>query len=38
MSWLSAFRKERSYPLLFDGKLRPKKAYYAVLEAADEKE
>ena len=38
MSWLSAFRKEKSYPLLFDGKLRPKKAYYAVLEAAEEKE
>ena len=35
MSWLTAFRKERSYPLLFDGQLKPKKAYYAVLGAAE---
>lgn len=34
MSWLTAFRKQRSYPLLFDGQLKPKKAYYAVLRAA----
>ena len=33
-SWLSGFRKETSYPLLFHGECEPKEAYYAVLEAA----
>ncbi len=32
-SWLSGFRKETSYPLLFHGDCEPKEAYYAVLEA-----
>ena len=33
-SWLSGFRKETSYPLVFRGKCEAKEAYYAVLEAA----
>lgn len=33
-SWLSGFRRETSYPLLFRGKCEAKEAYYAVLEAA----
>ena len=33
-SWLSGFRRETSYPLLFRGKSEAKEAYYAVLEAA----
>ncbi|MCR4791709.1 MAG: endo-1,4-beta-xylanase [Lachnospiraceae bacterium] len=33
-SWLSGFRRETSYPLLFRGKSEAKQAYYAVLEAA----
>ncbi len=33
-SWLSGFRRETSYPLLFKGKCEAKEAYYAVLEAA----
>ncbi len=33
-SWLSGFRRETSYPLLFHGDCEPKEAYYAVLEAA----
>ncbi len=33
-SWLSGFRGETSYPLLFKGKFEAKEAYYAVLEAA----
>ena len=33
-SWLTAFRKETSYPLLFWKDCEPKPAYYAVLEAA----
>ena len=37
-SWLTGFRRETSYPLLFCGKCRAKKAYYAVLEAAVPKE
>ncbi|MCR4641646.1 MAG: endo-1,4-beta-xylanase [Lachnospiraceae bacterium] len=37
-SWLSGFRRETSYPLLFHGKCEAKEAYYAVLEAAVEKE
>lgn len=30
-SWLSGFRKERSFPLLFDDQYRPKLAYQAVV-------
>ncbi|MCR4946885.1 MAG: endo-1,4-beta-xylanase [Lachnospiraceae bacterium] len=37
-SWLSGFRRETSYPLLFRGKFEAKEAYYAVLEAAVSKE
>jgi len=37
-SWLSNFRKETSYPLLFKGKSEAKEAYYAVLEKAVPKE
>ena len=33
-SWLSGFRRETSYPLLFRGKCEAKEAYYAVMEAA----
>ncbi len=33
-SWLTGFRHETSYPLLFREKCRAKEAYYAVLEAA----
>ena len=33
-SWLTGFRRETSYPLLFKGKCEAKEAYYAVLEAA----
>lgn len=33
-SWLSGFRREPSYPLLFHGKCEAKEAYYAVLKAA----
>ena len=33
-SWLSGFRRETSYPLLFHKKCEAKEAYYAVLEAA----
>lgn len=31
-SWLSGFRKETSYPLLFHGKCEAKEAYYEVLK------
>ncbi|MBR5348687.1 MAG: endo-1,4-beta-xylanase [Lachnospiraceae bacterium] len=31
-SWLSGFRRETSYPLLFHGKCEAKEAYYKVLE------
>lgn len=31
-SWLTGFRRETSYPLLFQGKCQAKEAYYAVLE------
>lgn len=37
-SWLSGFRRETSYPLLFRGKCEAKEAYYAVLEVAVAKE
>ncbi|WP_081674432.1 endo-1,4-beta-xylanase [Butyrivibrio sp. VCD2006] len=33
-SWLSGFRRETSYPLLFRGKCEAKEAYYAVLKEA----
>ena len=33
-SWLSGFRRETSYPLLFKGRCEAKEAYYAVLKAA----
>ncbi len=33
-SWLSGFRRETSYPLLFQGKCQAKEAYYAVLQTA----
>ncbi len=33
-SWLTGFRRETSYPLVFNGKCEAKEAYYAVLEAA----
>lgn len=33
-SWLSGFRREQSYPLLFHGKCEAKEAYYAVMNAA----
>ncbi len=33
-SWLTGFRRETSYPLLFDADSRPKKSYYSVLKAA----
>lgn len=32
-SWLTGFRRETSYPLLFKGKCEAKEAYYAVLSA-----
>lgn len=35
-SWLSGFRKETSYPLLFHKKCEPKEAYYSVLKTVDE--
>ena len=34
-SWLTGFRGETSYPLLFKGHFEAKEAYYAVLEAAE---
>ena len=33
-SWLSSFRRETSYPLLFHGKCEAKEAYYEVLKEA----
>lgn len=33
-SWLTGFRRETSYPLLFKGRCEAKEAYYAVLEEA----
>ena len=33
-SWLSGFRRETSYPLLFKGRCEAKQAYYSVLETA----
>ena len=33
-SWLSGFRRETSYPLVFHGKCEAKEAYYEVLKAA----
>ena len=37
-SWLSGFRKETSYPLLFHGKCETKEAYYKVLEVVASKD
>ncbi|WP_196805026.1 endo-1,4-beta-xylanase [Butyrivibrio sp. VCB2006] len=37
-SWLSGFRRETSYPLLFKGKCEAKEAYYAVMEVVVPKE
>ena len=37
-SWLTVFRKERSHPLLFEGKCEAKKAYYSVLETVVDKD
>lgn len=37
-SWLSGFRKETSYPLLFHKNCEPKEAYYKVLEVVGVKE
>ncbi len=36
VSWLTGFRKERSYPLLFDDNWEEKEAYRAVLSVAEE--
>lgn len=36
VSWLTGFRKERSYPLLFGDNWEEKAAYYAVLSVAEE--
>ena len=33
-TWLSGFRRETSYPLLFTGKCEAKEAYYEVIKAA----
>lgn len=33
-SWLSGFRRETSYPLVFHGKCEAKEAYYAVISVA----
>ena len=33
-SWLTSFRKETSYPLLFCGEGEYKKAYYSVIKTA----
>ena len=35
-SWLTGFRKERSYPMLFDDNYELKAAYYAVVKAVEE--
>lgn len=35
-SWLTEFRKERSYPMLFDDDWREKEAYYAVIKVPEE--
>ena len=35
-SWLSGFRKEKSYPMLFDDNYREKAAYHAVIKAVEE--
>lgn len=36
-SWLSGFRRETSYPLLFHGDCEKKEAYYKVLEVCQQK-
>jgi len=35
-SWLTGFRKERSYPLLFDDNWEEKEAYHAVMKVPEE--
>ena len=35
VSWLTGFRRERSYPLLFDDQGEPKEAYWRVLKLAE---
>lgn len=35
-SWLTGFKKEKSYPLLFDDNYGYKEAYYAVVKTAEE--
>lgn len=35
-SWLTGFRKEKSYPLLFDENYEEKAAYHAVMKAVEE--
>lgn len=37
-SWLTGFRREKSYPMLFERGFKPKKAYYAVIEAPEKLE
>ncbi|WP_081779938.1 endo-1,4-beta-xylanase [Butyrivibrio proteoclasticus] len=37
-SWLTGFRRETSYPLLFSGKCEAKKAYYEVLKTVVSKD
>ena len=37
-SWLTGFRREKSYPLLFDDKCEAKPAYYSVMELKVPKE
>ena len=34
-SWLTGFRKEKSYPMLFDDNYEPKAAYHAVMKAVE---
>lgn len=38
LTWLTGFRREKSYPMLFDGNFAPKKAYHEVLAAAERSE
>ena len=35
-SWLTGFRKEKSYPMLFDDNYEEKAAYTAVVKAVEE--
>ncbi|MBR2409188.1 MAG: endo-1,4-beta-xylanase, partial [Lachnospiraceae bacterium] len=36
VSWLTGFRKERSYPLLFGDNWEEKEAYHAVVKVPEE--